>query len=142
MIISIGADHAGFELKEKLKEYLINTKKIQILDSGGFSDEPCDYPDIAALVCENLLEENAEIGILICGTGIGMSICANRNAGIRAALCTSVYMAKKSKQHNNANILVLGGKITNFEEAVLILDEFLGNKFDGGRHSSRLKKIT
>jgi ribose 5-phosphate isomerase B len=142
MIISIGADHSGFELKEKLKVYLKEIKQIGTIDSGAFSDEPCDYPDIASIVCENLLEENTDFGILICGTGIGMSICANRNAGIRAALCTSVYMAKKSRQHNNANILILGSKITDFEESKLILDEFLANKFDGGRHSSRLKKIT
>ncbi len=141
MIISIGSDHAGYELKSSLLQYLGTTNDVVINDVGTFSTESCDYPDFARKVCEQILENEAEIGILICATGIGMSISANRNTGIRAALCTSELMAQKSRQHNDANILVLGTKNTDINTAIKILQVFINGKFEGGRHTTRLNKI-
>lgn len=141
MIISIGSDHSGFSLKNKIIEYLIS-KDLKVNDVGTYSEDPCDYPDFANLVCDDILDETSDRGILICGTGIGMSICANRHEGIRAALSTCEYMAMKSRQHNDSNILIMGSKIINFESSKTIIDIFLSEKFDGGRHSSRLSKIS
>lgn len=141
MIISIGTDHTGFQIKENLVKHLKKMKYI-VKDNGTFSEESCDYPDYAHTVCEQILEEASDFGILICGTGIGMSICANRMEGIRAALCTNEFMAEKARRHNNANILVLGAKINDEQSCKKMLDIFLSEKFDGGRHTARLKKIS
>ncbi len=141
MIISIGSDHAGYELKNSLVQYLQTTKNI-VRDVGTYSADSCDYPDFSRKVCEQILDNSAEVGVLICGTGIGMSISANRNAGIRAALCTNELMVQKSRLHNDANILVLGAKNTDVKTAIKFLQIFINEKFEGGRHAGRLNKIS
>lgn len=140
MKIAIGSDHAGFELKQHVITYL-KSKGYDVEDVGTYNDQPSDYPDFADLVCERIIEKEANIGVLICGTGIGMSICANRNVGIKAALCTNILMAQKARNHNDANILVLGSKILSVEEAINITEVFLSSSFEGGRHIARLEKF-
>lgn len=141
MIISIGSDHAGFKLKSKIIK-LLDKEGYKIIDVGTDSEESCDYPDFSNLVCDQIIEESADIGILICGTGIGMSIASNRRSGIRAGLVLDEYMAKKSRQHNDCNVLVLGAKLIEDELAKKIVKTFISTEFEGGRHSSRLKKIS
>lgn len=139
--ISIASDHAGFSLKQAITEYL-ESKNYKTLDLGVFNGESSvDYPDYASSLCESLLENIGNIGILICATGIGMSIAANRFSGIRAALCTSVAMAELSRQHNDANILVLGCKNNSIDEVLSMVQKFLDTSFEGGRHIKRLAKI-
>ncbi len=135
--IFIGSDHAGFDLKEKIKDFL-TSKNIQVEDLGTYSKESCDYPIFAQKVCEHVLKENS-LGILICGTGIGMSMCANRFKGIRAALCTNEYMAKMSKLHNNANILCIGARVIGEALAMEIVNSFISTSFEEGRHLKRIK---
>jgi len=136
MKILIASDHGGFELKEKIKAKL---KKYDVEDLGG-TEEPCDYPDYAKKLCKKIKKD--ELGILICGTGIGMSIAANRFKGIRAALCYDEYSAKMSREHNDANVLVLGGRTLSFEKAEKIVDIWLNTKFSGEeRHERRIRKI-
>jgi len=143
-LIAIGADHGGFILKKPIIDYLIQ-KGFEYIDFGVFSDElPVDYPDIVKNVCEAIITGNADKGILLCGTGIGVSIAANKYHGIRAALCTTVEMAKLSRQHNNANVITLGGRITQSDSAVDIIAAFLDNEFDNSessRHARRVEKI-
>lgn len=138
--ISIGSDHKGFELKKELKEFL-ESKGHKVFDLGTKTTDSVDYPDYAHEVTEHLEENLSDFGILICGTGIGMSIAANRNSHIRAALCYTENMAKLSRAHNDANILVIGAKITAPDEAKAMLSTFLDTRFEGGRHSQRLSKI-
>jgi ribose 5-phosphate isomerase B len=138
--ILIGADHAGYELKEKLKSFLMDNGR-SVIDIGTHDEASCDYPDIAHDLCNRLLNGDAHMGILICGTGLGMSITANRHAGIRAALCTSEFHARMSRAHNDANILVFGGRVTGFEAAMYILRVWLDTEFEGGRHSRRVQRI-
>jgi ribose 5-phosphate isomerase B len=140
MRLAIGSDHAGFELKESLKKYIIS-KKIDLIDVGTNSTESVDYPDFASEVGKLINEKKADFGILICGTGIGMSIAANKIKGIRAALCLMPEMAKLARNHNNANVLVLPGRLIGFELATWILDAFLNSGFEGGRHERRVTKI-
>lgn len=140
--ISIASDHNGVNLKDKIIKHLKN-KKHEVLDLGPFDDkESVDYPDYAKKVCESLMEEQSQFGILICGTGIGMSIAANRRSEIRAALCTNEFMAEMARAHNDANILIIGSRISSDNEVISILDKFLTSSFEGGRHKSRLAKIT
>lgn len=138
--IAVGSDHAGFKLKERVKSFLFNLS-IEVLDLGCFSDESCDYPDYGEAVALAVKESKSKFGILICGTGIGISISANKIAGIRAALCTSPKMAELARQHNDANILALGARIINEKEAEDIIRTFLVTEFAGGRHLKRLNKI-
>lgn len=140
MKIAIGADHAGYDLKEFLKNYLI-TKGIEVIDKGAYSLESVDYPTFAKSVSNSILEKEADLGILVCGTGIGISISANRHKGIRAALCTNSTMAKLTRQHNDANILVLGSRMTGDILAIDILESFLETEFEGGRHLNRINAI-
>ena len=141
MKIAIGSDHAGYELKEKLKSFLIK-EGYEVEDFGTDSNEPADYPDFAKRVSEAVLGD-CEFGILICGSGIGMSIAANKFPGIRAALCTSPELAKASREHNNANILTLGARFTEEDPAKKIVKTFLETEFTGEeRHVRRLKKIS
>ncbi|MDX1923788.1 MAG: ribose 5-phosphate isomerase B [Rickettsiaceae bacterium] len=140
MIISIASDHAGFDLKTHLISEL-KISGISIIDSGCYDTFSCDYPDYAKKTCKDVIDKKASFGVLICGTGIGMSICANKFSGIRAALCTNELMAEKARQHNDANILVLGARITKKNEAVNILIKFLESIFEGGRHQMRLNKF-
>jgi len=141
MKIALGSDHAGFELKEDLRSFL-GERQVEILDLGTFSEAPVDYPDVAIKVAEEVSRGEVERGLLICGTGIGMSMVANRFAGVRAALCHDVYTARMSREHNNANILALGGRVIGKGLAREILKVWLETQFQGGRHERRLDKIT
>ncbi len=140
-MISIGCDHGGFELKNVLIEYL-KELGYDYNDCGTYSTASVDYPDICKLVCKDVTEGKASLGILVCGTGIGMNICANKHKGIRAAQCSDTFSAKMTRQHNNSNVLTLGGRVLGPELAKEILREFLTNEFLGGRHQTRIDKIT
>ena len=140
LVIALGADHAGWELKEALKAWLIETGH-QILDFGAHSPESVDYPDYALQVAESVASGKAERGLLVCGTGIGMAMTANKVPGIRAALCSDPFMARMSREHNDANILALGGRLMDKELGLEILQMWLSTEFAGGRHERRLGKI-
>ena len=139
--IFISCDHGGFYLKEQIVEYLLkNSYKVK--DLGTNNPSSVDYPDYAQFLVNELKKSLNSYGILLCGTGIGMSIAANRYSHIRAALCTDVDMAKLSRQHNNANVLVLGGRTTSLNSAKNIINAFIMTEFEKGRHIKRLKKIS
>ena len=138
--IFLSSDHGGFELKEKIKGFLIDNN-FEYEDLGCSSLEPVDYPDFAKLLSKKLKDKNNSKGILCCGTGIGISMAANRFPHIRAALCTSVDMASKARKHNDANVLALGGRILEEKLALEIVKEFLQTDFEAGRHSLRVDKI-
>lgn len=138
--IYIASDHAGFELKEKIKKQL-KENNFGIEDLGTNSIESVDYPDYAFKLGEKVADGENNIGILICGTGIGMSMAANKVKGIRAAHCTSEIEAEMTVKHNNANVLCLGERIIDYNLAVKIVDKFLESEFEEGRHSSRVNKI-
>lgn len=141
MKIGIGNDHAGTVLKLVLAEHL-KAKGMEVVDFGVGLDEKADYPDQAVLVSKAVLESKVDKGILICGTGIGISIAANKIPGIRAALCSESYSARMAVEHNNANILVLGGRVIGEELAKNIVDTFFSAEFEGGRHQNRLDIIS
>ena len=138
--IFLASDHGGFELKEKVKSFL-KDNNFEYEDLGCSSLEPVDYPDYAKLLSKKIKDNNNFAGILFCGTGIGISMAANRFPHIRAALCTSVEMASKSRKHNDANVLALGGRILEDKFALEIVKEFLQTDFEAGRHSLRVDKI-
>ncbi|ERT70073.1 MULTISPECIES: ribose 5-phosphate isomerase B [Cetobacterium] len=140
MKIALGADHGGFALKEIVKKHL-EDKGFEVLDKGCYSTESVDYPVYAKAVANSILNKEADFGILICGTGIGISIAANRFKGIRAALCSNTTMAKLTREHNDANILALGARMTGDVLALEIVDEFLKTEFLGGRHLTRIQAI-
>ena len=140
MKIAIGCDHAAFDEKNNLITYLEN-KKFLVKDFGCFSNDSVDYPDYARLVAKEIQNNNYDFGILICGSGIGISIAANRHSGIRAALCTSEFHAEMSRKHNDANIIALGARITPIDEMFSIISKFLDTEFEGGRHQNRIEKI-
>jgi len=140
MRVIIGSDHAGFELKEELRTYLTE-QKVEVVDAGTHSEQPVDYPDIGSRVAEKVSRGEFDRGVLICGTGIGMSVVANRFPGVRAALCHDLYTARISREHNDANLLVLGGRLTGKGLAREILKVWLETEFEGGRHQKRLEKI-
>ena len=142
MLISIGSDHAGFSLKEKVKTYLESVRKTQVKDFGTYSTESCDYPDFISKAALAVAKGTAEMGIVICGSGIGASIVANKINGIRAALCGSSELASLSRKHNNANILALGSRFTTFIEAINIIESFFTAEFEKGRHIDRIRKIS
>ena len=133
MLIAIASDHGGFELKEKVKEHL-RERNVKFVDLGTNSTESVDYPVYGKACAEAVASGKAERGIVICGTGIGISMAANKVKGIRCGLCTSVEMAKLTRQHNNANMLAMGGRILETETAFAIVDAFLDTEFEGGRH--------
>lgn len=139
-MVALASDHAGYELKEIVKEYLLS-KQIPCVDFGTDSDLSCDYPLFAKKVCESILNNETENGILICGTGIGMSMTANKFKGIRAALCTNEFMADQTRRHNNANVLCLGARVISKDEALHLIDVFLSTPFEGGRHTKRIELI-
>lgn len=141
MKIALGADHAGFELKEKIKQHLTR-KGFDVDDRGTNSSESVDYPDFARAVGEKVVGQNADRGILVCGTGIGMSIAANKVPGIRAANANSEVEAQLSREHNDANVLALGARLIDENTAVKIVDRWLNTGFMGGRHATRVDKIT
>jgi len=138
--IVIASDHAGYYLKEKIKEFL-QSENYQVIDVGCFSPESVDYPEYGAKAVGKILNKEVEMGILICGTGLGMSIVANRFPGIRATLCHEPFSAKMARLHNNANVLVLGGRIIGEAMAVEIVKTFLETPFEGGRHERRINLI-
>ncbi len=140
-MIILASDHAGYELKEQIKEFF-NNENITTIDVGTYSAEKVDYPDFAKAGNERVLESPQNIGIYICGTGIGMSIAANRNPKIRAALCTSVNFASLARRHNDANVLVLPGRFMRKHKAISIVKTFLTTEFEKGRHSRRVKKLS
>jgi ribose 5-phosphate isomerase B len=141
MKIIIGNDHGGFYLKKELLKYLLGKENIEVVDVGTGSEEIVRYPYFAARVAEAVSKKEADRGILICSTGIGVSIVANRQPGVRATLCTSTYMGKMSRAHNDSNILCLGGKVTGSLEALDILEAWLGTEYEGGRHTISLGLI-
>tara|TARA_B100000424_G_scaffold187458_1_gene145687 strand:- start:185 stop:610 length:426 start_codon:yes stop_codon:yes gene_type:complete len=141
MKISIGSDHAGYILKDFIVDYLKQNQHT-ITDFGCNSAESVDYPDYAHKVCVDFIHKKSNYGILICGTGIGMSMAANKVAGVRAALCKDVYSAEMTRKHNNANILCLGARNTDPNIITAIVDAFLNTDFEGGRHETRVKKFS
>jgi ribose 5-phosphate isomerase B len=138
--IAIGSDHAGFDLKSEILSFLC-MEGCDIQDMGTFAPDSVDYPDYAHLVVREMLEGRADLGILICGTGIGMSITANRYPGIRAALCTDAFMARLSREHNDANVLCLGARVVGVGLALDIVNAWINASFAGGRHQRRVEKI-
>lgn len=140
MTISIGCDHAGIELKEEIVS-LLKELRIEYVDYGTNGPQSVDYPDFGEKVSEDVSKKKIERGILICGTGIGMSIVANKFPGVRASLCNELFTAKMSRLHNDANILVLGGRIVGKDLAKEIVKTWISTPFEGERHSARLNKI-
>ncbi len=138
--IVIASDHGGFELKLKIKEYLLS-QNYDVLDLGTDSNKSCDYPYFAKKLCSKILSGEFNKGILICGTGLGMSICANRFKGIRAACVSDTYSAKMSRSHNNSNVLCLGSRVLGAGLACDILDIWLNTSFEANRHQKRLDMI-
>ena len=138
--IVIASDHAGYYLKEKIKDFL-QKENHDVIDVGCFSAESVDYPEFGAKAIEKILNKEVDYGILICGTGLGMNIVANRFHGIRAALCHEPFSAKMARLHNNANVLVLGGRIIGDEIAIEVVKTFLRTPFEGGRHQRRINLI-
>ena len=140
MKIAMGSDHGGIHLKEHIKTYLLK-KGFEVEDYGTYNEESVDYPDYAAAVAEAVVTKKQDCGILICGTGIGVSIAANKVKGIRAALCGDGFSALMSKEHNNANILCMGERVIGQGLAEKIVDTYLNSQFQGGRHARRVEKI-
>jgi ribose 5-phosphate isomerase B len=140
-MIAIGSDHGGLNLKGAIFSFLTR-RGFDVTDSGTDTDASVDYPDFGQKVAEMVISGRADLGVLICGTGIGMSITANKIPGIRAALVTDVFMARMAKEHNNANILVLGGRVLDEQMACDLVGAWLDATFEGGRHQGRLDKIT
>lgn len=140
MKISFCCDHGGFVAKEAVFNYLKNNG-YEIVDFGTNSDASCDYPDFAYPASESVANGECDFGILICGTGIGMSICANKVKGVRCAHVTNIFCAEVTRQHNNSNMIAMGARINTVEEIVSFVDKFLTTEFQGGRHENRVAKI-
>jgi ribose 5-phosphate isomerase B len=141
-MIALACDHGGFELMGRVKSYL-DARGLKYKDFGAFSSESCDYPDFAVPAARAVAGGECDRGIFICGTGIGMSIAANKVPGIRAALCTSCFMAEMTRRHNDANVLALGGRVTEADLALEIVGSFLDTSFDGdGRHGRRVRMLS
>ncbi|MDX9918215.1 MAG: ribose 5-phosphate isomerase B [Gudongella sp.] len=141
MKIGIGSDHGGFELKEELKKFM-EEQGIEVVDYGTHSTDSVDYPDYGRIVGEAVVNGEVERGVVICGTGIGISISANKVKGVRAALCSDSYSARMSREHNDANVLALGGRVLGVGLATEILSVYLKSEFQGGRHQRRVDKIS
>jgi ribose 5-phosphate isomerase B len=141
MKLAIGSDHAGYEMKEEIKKYL-EEKGYEVKDYGTNSTESCDYPEFGEKVGRAVASGECEEGVLVCGTGIGISLAANKVKGIRAAVCSEPVSARLAKQHNNANIIAFGARIVGMEEAKGIVDAFLSAEFLGGRHEKRVNMIS
>ena len=140
MKIAIGCDHGGFELKEAVRGYL-EERQIPYEDFGAYNTDSVDYAPIAAKAARGVAAGQADFGVLVCSTGIGISMAANKVKGIRAALCTNEFCAEMTRRHNNANILCMGGKVIDKETAVKLVDIFLHTEFEGGRHQRRIDQI-
>lgn len=141
MKIVIGADHGGYKLKEEVKKYL-DEKEIEYIDKGTFSEESLDYPEIAKEVAKEVSNKKADVGILICRSGIGMAMCANKFKDVRCAPCYEEQTAKFARMHNNANMLALGADYVSVNEAICIVRQFLATEFEGGRHVARVNLIS
>lgn len=141
MDIIIGSDHAGYDLKEACKSHLDQAGGHRVVDIGTFGRESCDYPRIAHQLAEAVAKGEFERGILVCGTGMGMAMAANRHRGVRAALCLDLFSARMCRLHNDANVLTLGGRVLGVGLALEILDLFLKTPFEGGRHQARIAQI-
>ena len=141
MKITIGSDHGAVELKEEVKMVLHEFEDVRVTDVGSFGTESVDYPDIAEKVCADVVSGKADRGIVLCGTGLGISIAANKIDGIRAALCGDVYSAIMSRKHNDANVLAMGGRVTGIGPAGEIVRAWVCTEFEGGRHARRVDKI-
>ena len=140
MKIAIGSDHAGFYLKKDIIKYL-EEKNIEVKDMGPCDDGRVDYPDYGHAVGHEVIDKKMDFGIVICGSGIGISISANKVKGIRAALCSEPYSARLARRHNDANVLAMGARLIGHDMALEIVDAFLDEKFEGGRHVNRVNKI-
>ncbi len=140
MKVAIGCDHGGFELKEAVREYL-EACGLEYEDFGTFSTESVDYAPIAAKAARAVAEGRADCGVLVCSTGLGISMAANKVKGIRAAVCTNEFCAEMTRRHNNANILCMGGKVVDRETGLKLVEIFLNTPFDGGRHQRRIDQI-
>lgn len=140
-MIYLGADHGGFELKEAIKQHLLG-QGYEVEDCGTHSAKSVDYAPIAQATCEKLLADEGSLGILCCGTGIGISMAANKVHGIRAACCSDYFSAKYTRLHNNANVLCMGGRVVGAGLACELVDVFLNTEFEGGRHQRRVDQIT
>eukprot|EP00744_Colponema_vietnamica_P011505 GILI01016186.1.p1 GENE.GILI01016186.1~~GILI01016186.1.p1 ORF type:complete len:154 (-),score=42.50 GILI01016186.1:156-617(-) len=140
-LVVIGSDHGAFDMKAQIMEHL-KSKNIDYVDLGTYSAESCDYPDIAEAVCRRVLSEPNATGILMCGSGIGISIAANKVNGIRCALCHDHFTAMMSRKHNDANVLAFGARNNGIEIAKQMVDVFLSTEFEGSRHQNRVNKIT
>ena len=138
--IYIASDHAGFKLKEKIKKNLIK-KKIQVVDLGPKSEQSVDYPDFAKKIARNVSSKKTKVGILVCGSGTGMAMSANKFKKIRAAVCYNKASTRLSRQHNNANIMALGSRLTKRSDVMKLVNVFLNTKFEGGRHLRRVNKV-
>ncbi len=139
-MIAIGCDHGGYKLKEEIVAHL-ESKGVEFKDFGIYEEKSVDYPDIASVVCKSILNGECENGILVCGTGIGISIAANKHKGIRAAVCSDEFSAKFTRLHNDANVLCMGGRVVGPGLACELVDIFISTGFEGGRHAQRVKKI-
>ena len=140
MKIAFGCDHGGYSAKEELLTYL-SKKGYEVEDFGTFSAESCDYPEYAEAVCKSVLSGKSEKGVLICGTGIGMSIVANKIKGIRCAHVTDLFTAEMTRKHNDTNVIALGARITDTKTIIKLVETFLTTEFEGGRHAVRVDKI-
>ncbi len=138
--VCIASDHAGYKLKENIKDHLIN-KYISIFDMGPFENKSVDYPDYAKKLAKRVKAKKSDIGILVCGSGTGMAISANKIKGIRAAVCYNIKSTRLSRQHNNANIIALGARLTKKSVSLKLVETFLKTSFEGGRHLKRIRKI-
>ena len=138
--VCIASDHAGYKLKEAIKNFLV-FKNVSIIDLGPNNDSSVDYPDFAKKVSNRVKLNKSDVGILVCGSGTGMAITANKIKKIRAAVCYNLSSTRLSRQHNNANIIAIGSRLTNKSKALKLVSVFLGTKFEGGRHLRRVKKI-
>jgi len=140
-MIAVGCDHAGYELKNELIRHL-EDRGFEVADLGTYSTDSCDYPDYAKKVCEEVVSGRAEKGLLVCGTGVGMSMAANKVRGIRAAVLTDEFSAQATREHNDANVLCLGARVLDTERAVKLLDIFLDTPFsEGANHIRRISKL-
>ena len=140
MKIAVGCDHGGFDHKNAIADHL-KQRGFEVVDYGIYENKSVDYPDIASKLCKGILEGEADLGILVCGTGIGMSIAANKFKGIRAAACSEHFSAKYTRLHNNSNVLCLGGRVIGIGTALELADLFVNTEFEGGRHQNRIDKI-
>jgi len=138
--VSLSSDHAGFKLKESIKTFLIK-KKIKVIDLGPQNTDSVDYPDYAKKLARNIIAKKSDMGILVCGSGTGMAMSANKFKKIRAAVCYNKASTRLSRQHNNANIIALGARLTKRANAIKLVNVFLNTKFEGGRHLRRVKKV-